>query len=95
MLATTLTADRADLIVWDLLELLRALALQEVKKMRPVQETMMAAEAVRGRSDTPAIQLDLAVRYVDRRRELLYEVVKVCDASIAGVSKEGVWWWKR
>lgn len=53
--------------------------------MRPVQETTIAADAVRGRTDTPAIQLALAVRYVDRRRELLYEVVKICDASIAGV----------
>jgi hypothetical protein len=83
------------LSVSDLAELLRALALKEVEKMRPVQETTIAADAVRGRTDTPAIQLALAVRYVDRRRELLYEVVKICDASIAGVSKEGVWWWKR
>eukprot|EP01043_Picozoa_sp_COSAG02_P017817 COSAG02_NODE_817_length_16825_cov_49.127646_8_plen_64_part_00 len=63
--------------------------------MRPVQETKVAAEAVRGRSDTAAIHLALAVRYVDRRRELLYEVVEVCDAAIAGISKEGVWWWKK
>ena len=53
-------------------ELLRALALREVEKMRTLQETGTAAEVVRGRSDSAAMQLSLAVRYVDRRRELLY-----------------------
>ena len=48
------------------LQLLRTLALREVEKMRPVQETTAAARAVAGRSDPPAVQLALAVRYVDR-----------------------------
>ena len=48
------------------LQLLRSLALREVEKMRPLQETTAAARAVAGRSDPPAVQLALAVRYVDR-----------------------------
>lgn len=62
--------------------------------MRPAQETAMAAQAVHARSDPPAIQLSLAVRYVDTRRGLLHEVIEWCDVAIAGVSKHGVWWWK-
>ena len=75
-------------------ELLRAMATQEITKMRPVEQTAIAAQAVRGRSDSPAMQLSLAVRYVDMRRELLCEVIRWCDVAVAGVSKDGVWWWK-
>ena len=73
---------------------LRSIALAEVGRLVAPEQTAAAAAAIASRTDTEAMQLGLAVRYVDRRRELLMGVASWCDEAAAGLTKEGVWWWK-
>ena len=86
------------------LSLMKQLAATEIQLMQPPDAIAMAAEALHAVESSllpvdndelvQVAHLSQALRYVERRRQLLGDMICWCDEAMVGLRRAGVWWWK-